>query len=417
MYHKNNSDYTIINPEQGITSTTLIINDLFLKFVHKNKIYEGVCNNFEVYDLYKREKYLASILNKFNWYPQLVYSYDEKELLIYKNCGLPLNKNNCPDNIILQINKILDDLDSVNIQHNDIKQDELIVDNYGKVYLCDFGWGSVNNNFNCGIDIWGDDNKNKPGGWLNDKDVIERLNIKDMLIYINTYIDPKRNIGYQSETPELIIKDNKVIVTGYQIFDIDVITKQITLKRYVYKFSYLNGLLNKLRNEGCISLVDIGCSAGLTSLIAHINNFEYIVSLDHDPEYIETLSSIKKYTSINNINEGVFKFGDSIDEKYDVVFCGAIIHWVFSLTADFRNFDSIISYLCDFTKKYLIIEWVDQNDAAISILNHIKKGEKSDDEEYNTENFTKVLKKYTEIISMEPINDNNTRVIYVLKKV
>ena len=46
---------------------------------------------------------------------------------------------------------------------------EILVDSNGKVYLCDFGWGSINNNFDCGIDIWGGDNKSKPGGWLSDK--------------------------------------------------------------------------------------------------------------------------------------------------------------------------------------------------------------------------------------------------------
>ena len=34
---------------------------------------------------------------------------------------------------------------SVNVQHNDIKFGELLIDENNKLYLCDFGWGSVNN--------------------------------------------------------------------------------------------------------------------------------------------------------------------------------------------------------------------------------------------------------------------------------
>lgn len=233
---------------------------------------------------------------------------------------------------------------------------------------------------------------------------------------MDNYRDPKRKIGSQSETPKIKIKGNEVFVSGYQNFKINIITKKITFKGYyVDKFSYINSLFDKLNKEGCNTIVDIGCNSGLSSFIAYNNNFKDIVSLDHDSEYISTLASIKKYTSITNIRESIYNFGDIISEKYDVVFCGAIIHWIFSLTADFRNFDSIVRYLISFTKKYIVIEWVDNEDSAIRCLNHIKKRQKKDDEEYNTNNFEKAIKKYMEIISKKPINGTKTRVIYVLR--
>ena len=108
----------------------------------------------------------------------MLFSIDEKELLIYNYCGEPLTKNNCPKDAIKQINKILNDLDSVNIQHNDITKEELLVDKNGKIYLCDFGWGSINNNLACGIDIWGQ-NKSKPIVTFSDKTVIQRLGIEN----------------------------------------------------------------------------------------------------------------------------------------------------------------------------------------------------------------------------------------------
>jgi len=182
------------------------------------------------------------------------------------------------------------------------------------------------------------------------------------------------------------------------------------------KFTYIDELMYTLKNKySCNSIVDIGCSSGLASLIAYKNDFKHIVSLDHDPEYINTLHAIKTKCGIVNINESVYSFGEPINEKFDVVFCGAIIHWIFSLTADFRNFNSIISYLDSITDKYLIIEWIHPNDVAIRSLNHIKKREKEHDEEYNTVNFENAVKEYATIISKHN-TDSSTRTSYVLKK-
>ena len=231
------------------------------------------------------------------------------------------------------------------------------------------------------------------------------------------YVDPKRLIGSQSEIPKIKFKDdNNIIVSGYQNFIINKKTKNI---EYIYKktkFNYINKLMKKLNTEhNCISLVDIGCNSGLTSLIALNNNFEYIVSLDHDPEYIDIIRSIKNICNITKIDESVYSFGNTITKKFDVVFCGALIHWVFSLTADFRNFSSIISYLISLTNKFLIIEWIHPNDMCIESFNHIKKRGKKTDEEYNTSNFEIAIKKFTTIVSKENV-DSSTRTMYVLEK-
>ena len=189
-------------PKQGATSETFHINyvndysklksiinsfersgnmwksiDRWLKeYTGVDRIFFKFIKCYHSYHVYKREKHIASVLNRFSWFPTLLYNYDEKELLIYKYCGVPLTKNNCPKDAIKQINKILNDLDSVNIKHNDITKEELLVDKNGKIYLCDFGWGSINNKLDCGIGIWGHNNQ-KPGPLYCDKTVIRRLGI------------------------------------------------------------------------------------------------------------------------------------------------------------------------------------------------------------------------------------------------
>lgn len=230
------------------------------------------------------------------------------------------------------------------------------------------------------------------------------------------YKDPKRKVGSQSEIPSLLYNNNSIIIKGYQQFTINLTTKTITYHNKPNKFTYIDNLLDKLHKQYyCNSIIDIGCNSGLVSLLASKNSFNNIISLDHDPEYIGILTRIKKYCNITNIQESVFSFGDKINNNFDIVFCGAIIHWIFSLTANFRNFDSIIEYLILFTNKFLLIEWISENDNAIKSFNHIKRNQKSGDEEYNTQNFEKSLVNHGKIISKNAI-DGSTRVLYILQK-
>ena len=41
-----------------------------------------------------------------------------------------------------------------------------------------------------------------------------------------TYKDKKRKVGSQSEVPKIVIKDNNLIVSGYQKFNINIMTKK-----------------------------------------------------------------------------------------------------------------------------------------------------------------------------------------------
>ena len=158
----------IINEKGGATSTSFTAPDIFVKYII----------NYQQYNVYEREKYLAGILGKFDWFPKLLYADDEKQYFIYKNAGVPLNKKNKPNDFKKQFEKILADLKSVNVQHNDIKIGEILINESGKVFLCDFGWGSVNNDLGCGVkNMWTCNNKKKPGGWHDDKTALKRLGL------------------------------------------------------------------------------------------------------------------------------------------------------------------------------------------------------------------------------------------------
>jgi len=232
-----------------------------------------------------------------------------------------------------------------------------------------------------------------------------------------TYKDPKRKVGSQQENPVIKYLGQDIHVSGYQNFIINKGTREIKFLTKINKFLYISNLLHKLNKQySCKSIVDIGCSSGLVSFTAFNQQFKHILSLDHDPEYIDTLRTIKNQCNITSINVAVFSFGNEINETFDVVFCGAIIHWIFSLTADFRNFDGIMKYLLSATNKYLVIEWISENDGAIKGFNHIKRSRNPGDEEYTTANFEKAVNKYTTIMSKQAVDGGGTRIIYVLQR-
>ena len=151
----------------GATSSSFCAPFLFVKYITK----------FHEKNVYEREKYIGSILSKFDWFPKLLYSDDDNRFFIYRHVGVPLTVKNKPKNLEKQFNEILKDMKSVNVQHNDIKHGELLIDKNNKIYLCDFGWGSINNRLGCGIKLWDCDNKKKPGGFEDDNTTLKRLKL------------------------------------------------------------------------------------------------------------------------------------------------------------------------------------------------------------------------------------------------
>ena len=150
--------------KKGVTSSSFTVPFLFVKYIIKYK----QCN------VYEREKYIGSKLKKFDWYPTLLHCDDEHQFFVYSNVGVPVTSKNKPNNLKQQFDKILKDMNSVNVQHNDIKIGEILVNQNGKVYLCDFGWGSINNELGCGIGLY---NGEKPYGNLEDKNTLHRLKL------------------------------------------------------------------------------------------------------------------------------------------------------------------------------------------------------------------------------------------------
>jgi RIO-like serine/threonine protein kinase len=111
----------------------------------------GLENNYLSYDILKREIHLLKILNKYeNNFPKLIH-YNEYGIIL-EYIGDVINENNIPSDILLQIDKIINILKSENISHCDIKKEELLVKD-NNLYIVDWGWATINNNWDCGIGL------------------------------------------------------------------------------------------------------------------------------------------------------------------------------------------------------------------------------------------------------------------------
>ena len=220
-----------------------------------------------------------------------------------------------------------------------------------------------------------------------------------------SYKDPKRKVGSQSEIPSIDEDTNIITVKGYQNFTINKSSLDINAKS---KFEKINKVIGEFKDYN--SFCDIGCSAGIVSILAYKNNFKNIVSIDHDQEYITILNKLINKLNITNINTKIESFGIN-KNTYDIVFCGAIIHWIWSLTSNYSSFEEIFKYLSSITNNILLIEWISENDNAIKGFGHITKNKQN----YTTANFNNSIVKYFKLLKKIEL-DGATRILYVAEK-
>jgi len=93
------------------------------------------------FDVFNREIQILSKLRDFNHTPKILYTDYENHTIYMEYAGKQLTKDNIPSNWKIQIKEIIDGLKKRGVQHNDIKNAELLVKN-GTIMLVDYGWTS-----------------------------------------------------------------------------------------------------------------------------------------------------------------------------------------------------------------------------------------------------------------------------------
>ena len=364
---------------------------------------------YETHDVYEREKHMAGLLGAFSWYPRLLCSVDEEQILVFRYAGKPLTNENRPRDVAEQFGSILEDLASVNVQHNDIKNEELLVE-AGQLRLCDFGWASVGNDLSCGLNIWGGI---KPFGYHDDATALQRCGFADEKSP-SKYMDKRRNgVGSQSEVSTVrLVGSDCCTFGGYQRFDLtaDEVVPKSQAKKY-------RALQNWFRDHDMSGKVvyDIGANNGVVAYMASMAGCKSVHALDHDEECIQNMKQANNHLGIRNVLPVKYNFGETTTNKADITVAMAIIHWVYSCTAHFGSLERIVGYLKSMTREHLIVEWVAPDDCAIRSFNHLSFNEMLDKEPYTLEKFEQAIATHGGRVVDRLPTDKCTRTTYVVQ--
>ena len=208
--------------------------------------------------------------------------------------------------------------------------------------------------------------------------------------------------GTQSETPTVNCTSGRCTVGGYQRYIVTADNLQV-VGGYQNKFNYIKSFLQE-HAEDCKSVSDLGASNGLVSFTASQLGYPTVHALDHDLGCIKVMREIKEYLKFVTVHPNEWSFG-AVHPPTDIVIVGALIHWVYSCTALYGNFDEIIKYLRGLTTKYLLIEWVNPNDPAIRSFNHTSFNKSVIKEPYTRDNFLSSVGKYfSQVTKVHSVN-------------
>ena len=188
----------------GYTSTVDIQDFAVRKTVHttlgKIDLVEHSC--------FEREVHCLNLLKDFDWAPKLIVL--NERTIVMTNVGVPISNTNAPVDACEQMEKILSDLKSVGVKHNDIKKKEILV-KHDKIHLCDFGWSSLGDDFSFGKDTMS--SKEKPHGIIDDRKAISICEyfVNQRYGEQHLIIDWSRRLG--NEKVKSMIEESGLILT------------------------------------------------------------------------------------------------------------------------------------------------------------------------------------------------------------
>lgn len=208
------------------------------------------------------------------------------------------------------------------------------------------------------------------------------------------------------------IKLGKTIeIHGYQEFKIkngkvsplstdDLLQRKIQLAGQYLRSEFLIGK----------TLLDIGANGGFFSFLACQRGASQVVSLDMDEDYLNLIRTAQAHLGWPQISPVNCRVQDW-DKPADVVLAFAMVHWLYSCTANFGSLDAVVTKLASLTRLVLIIEWVAPNDPAILGFKHTEWNPDQAKGPYSREAFESALRAHfykVEIIGAT----STTRVLY-----
>lgn len=232
----------------------------------------------------------------------------------------------------------------------------------------------------------------------------------------------KSSDANQKEVPLFQVQNSEqCLILGYHRFYLD--NKGTVLNHpgnpYALKEDIIGDILVRLHLKyNVTTILDTGCYTGKHSFMARSAGFDNINGIDHDHEavdvFVKAIEFSKQqdtiFTKVSSVKEYITK----TTKKFQVVLCLALIHWLYSCTEDFGSLKNIVEHFRNITERVLVIEWVDNEDAAVKYFGHINFNAGIHREEYNQKNFLEALNAcFPAVIFGDFTVKNKTRSVYL----
>lgn len=373
----------ILETYKKIKSDTSIVTISRENKICAKKIIKG----FEYY-IFEREILWLERLHDFDRTPDLIDVDYTNKILVTSYCGERLKKENIPHDWDVQVKYIYSKLQEYGCCHNDIKPDDLLVDD-DKIMICDFGWATE-----FGEPIPAEWPKslglNYAFGTHDFNDLYSMMKSIFDICHAKRQPNCCRTPNMHTDAPNIECKPDGCVVTGYQKYFINENTitplggnltnpKTVALFRF-FKDGYMNGK----------TFLDLGAANGLFSFCALGCAASKVTAVDIDDGHLKIMRKIKdrfNFKNITIVNKNITDY----DCPADIVFALALIHWIYSCTSAFGSLHAAISFLKKLTKESLFIEWIEPSDPAIEFFKHTKYNRDFIKEPYNKENFLSAL--------------------------
>ncbi len=162
------------------------------------------------------------------------------------------------------------------------------------------------------------------------------------------------------------------------------------------------------------TLLDIGANGGFFSFWACQAGASQVVSLDMDETYLGLIRKAQAHLGWQKIRP-VNCYVQDWEEPADVVLAFAMIHWLYSCTANFGSLEAVVAKLATLTRELLLIEWVAPEDSAITFFKHIDWNADKVKGPYGQEAFEAALRQHFARVAI--LGDTSpTRTLYVVWK-
>jgi len=138
------------------------------------------------------------------------------------------------------------------------------------------------------------------------------------------------------------------------------------------------------------TVLDIGANGGFFSFWTHLNGAKEVVSLDMDEAYLNLIrraQSALGWTKIRVVNAKVQDW----KEPFDLVFAFAMVHWLYSCTANYGSLNGVVEKLAALSRSILLVEWIAPEDAAIQFFKHTEWNPQVNKAGYNLGAFESAL--------------------------